>query len=140
MRAPTRGTAQTSAPYMDIELSFEADPAQVTLARSVAAEVAQREGAEHHYVEKVRMVVGTLASALVVLAEKDAQMSCLFRVLESELRVCMSVRGAATPSPEAKSEHARLIDQLIVSASTFTMPDGVGAFSVVSDAVIPIED
>jgi serine/threonine-protein kinase RsbW len=141
VRVPTRGTAQVVPdPYMDVELCFEADPSQLPLARSVAAEVAQREAVDSAYVEKVRHVVGMLAAALIALADRDTKVRCLFRILESEVRVRVSVDGAARPSPEAKSEHARLLDQLLVSASTFTHPNGSGGLSVVSDAFIPIDD
>lgn len=140
MKVPTRGAAQTSFPYADIELCFDADQRQVTLARSVAAEVAEREGAEHGYVEKVRHVVGMLVSGLIVLADEDVKVHCLFRVLGCEIRVRVSVRGAPRPAPEAKSEHARLLDQLIVSASTFTTSNDCGGFDVVSDAFIPLDE
>ncbi len=140
MRAPTRAMTQTTSPYVDIELCFDAELGQVTLARSVAAEVASREGAEPLYVEKVRSVVGRLTTAVVVLGEQGTQVRCLFRVLDHQVRVSISVRGSRRPSPEAKSEHARLIDQLGVSSSTFTRPDDAGGFSVVSDAFIPIDD
>lgn len=138
MRAPTRGAART--PYVDIELSFEADHSQVPLVRSVAAEAARTEGAESRYVEKVRLVAGQLTSALVPLADRQAPAHCLLRVLESEIRVSVAVRGTRTPSADAKSEHARLLDQLVVSATTFTLPEDSGGFSVVSDAYIPIDD
>jgi hypothetical protein len=141
VQSPTRGrTRTTAAPYVDIELCFDADQGQVTLARSVAAEIAHREGAERAYVEKVRQVVGRLTCALLVLAEHGAKVHCLFRVLESQVRVSVSVRGSQRPSPEAKSEHARLLDHLIVSASTYTRRDDSGGFSVVSDAFIPLDD
>jgi hypothetical protein len=138
VRAPTRGTART--PYVDIELSFEPDQSQVPLVRSVAAEAARTEGAASGYVEKVRMVAGQLTSALVPIADRQAPAHCLLRVLESEIRVSVAVRGRRTPSPDAKSEHARLLDQLAVSATTFTMPEDAGGFSVVSDACIPIDE
>lgn len=138
MSVPTRGTAQTSAPYMDIELCFDADRSQVALARSVAAEVAHREDVEPEYVEKVRHVTGTLISALVVLARPNTQMQCLFRVLDGEIRICVSVPGVPDPSAAAKSEHARMLDHLVVAASTFTTPDGSGGVSVVSDAFVPV--
>lgn len=140
MRVSSRGAAHLPAPYTDIELSFDADRSQVSLARSVAAEIAQGEGAEPRYVEKVRVVAGSVAAALVLLADDDAQVRCLFRVLESEIRLSFSVRGQERPSPEAKSEHARLLDQLIVSASTITVPNELGGFDVVSDAFIPYHD
>lgn len=141
MHSGTRGrTTTTSTPYVDIELCFDADLGQVTLARSVAAEIAHREGAERAYVEKVRHVVGRLTYALLLVAERGADMRCLFRVLEHQIRVSVSVRGSERPTPEAKSEHARTLDQLLVSASTFTRPDDAGGFSVVSDAFIPIDD
>jgi hypothetical protein len=137
---PIRGSTQTSTSYVDIELCFAADLGQVVLARSIAAEIAHRDGAGPRYVEKVRLVVGTLTAAVIPLAAEGAQVCCLFRVLESEIRVCISARGRLAPSPEAKSEHARLLDQLVVSASTFTRPDDDGGFSVVCDAFIPLDD
>ena len=141
MRVPTRGTAQIAPdPYMDVELCFDADPTQLPLARSVAAEVAQREAVDSGYVEKVRHVVGMLAAALIAVADPDTQVRCLFRILESEVRVRVSVDGSSRPSPEAKSEHARLLDQLIVSASTFTHANDSGGLSVVTDAFIPVDD
>jgi hypothetical protein len=127
-------------PYSDIELCFDAEHNQVALARSVAAEIAVREGAECAYVEKVRHVVGMLTCALVVLADDDTQVRCLFRVLEGEIRVRASVESVPFPSPEAKGEHARLLDQMIVSASTFTRPNESGGFTVVSDVYIPLEE
>lgn len=136
----TRGTAQRSSSYTDIELCFDADQSQVSLARSVAAEVAAREGAEAAYVEKVRHVVGMLAGALVVLADDDTQMRLLFRLLDGEVRVRVSVESAPFPSPEAKGEHARLLDQLLVSTSTFTHPHEGGGLMVVSDAFVPLAD
>ena len=137
---PTSGVAQTSpAPYTDIELCFEADPRQLPLARAVAAEIAGCEDVDTDYVDKVRHVVGMLSAAHIALADSDTQVCCLFRVLESQVRVRVSIDGSARPSPEAKSEHARLLDQLVVSASTFTHPNDSGGFSVVSDAVIPFE-
>lgn len=141
MRVPTRGVAETSpAPYRDVELCFDADLSQLSLVRAVAAETAQREGVDSCYVEKVRHVVGMLSAALIALAERETQVRCLMRVLESEVRVRVSVDGSIRPSPEAKSEHARLLDQLIVSASTFTRPYRSGGFQVVSDAFIPVDD
>jgi len=137
---PTRGTVQLSSPFIDIELCFDADQSQVALARSVAAEIAVHEGAECAYVEKVRHVVGMLVGALVVLADDDTQVRCLFRMLDGELRVRAAVESAPFPSAEAKGEHARLLDQLLVSASTFTHPHDEGGFTVVSDAFVPLED
>jgi len=137
---PTRETTRLSSPFVDIELCFDARQSQVSLARSVAAEIAQREGAEVAYVEKVRHVAGMLAGALVVLAEDDTQVRCLFRVLDGEIRVRASVESGAFPSPEAKGEHARLLDQLLVSASTFTRPNHVNGLTVISDAFVPLED
>jgi hypothetical protein len=139
VRVPTRGATQLSSPYTDIELCFDAQQSQVSLARSVAAEIVAREGAEPCYVEKVRHVVGMITGALVVLAHDDTQVQCLFRTLDGEIRVRASVESAPFPSPEAKGEHARLLDQLLVSASTFTHPNESGGFTVVSDAFVPLE-
>jgi len=136
----TRGATQLSAPYTDIELCFDAQQSQVALARSVAAEIAAREGAELGYVEKVRHVVGMVIGALVVLAGEDTQVRCLFRTLDGEIRLRASVESAPFPSPEAKGEHARLLDQLLISASTFTHPHESGGFTVVSDAFVPLGD
>jgi hypothetical protein len=137
---PTSGVAQTAtAPYTDVELCFDADPCQLPLARAVAAEIAECEGVDTDYVEKVRHVVGMLGAAHIALAESDTRVRCLFRILESQVRVRVSVDGSARPSPEAKSEHARLLDQLIVSASTLTHPNDSGGFSIVSDAFIPFD-
>jgi hypothetical protein len=130
---------QLASPYTDIELCFDADHSQVALARSVAAEVALHEGAEPAYVERVRHVVGMLVCALVVLAHDDTQVRCLFRMLDGEIRVRAAVQSAPFPSAEAKGEHARLLDQLLVSASTFTHPNDEGGFTVVSDAFVPLE-
>lgn len=140
MRVPTRETTRLSSPYVDIELCFDADHSQVSLARSVAAEIALREGAELTYVEKVRHVVGMLTGALVVMADDDTRVRCLFRVLDGEIRVRAAVESAPFPSPEAKGEHARLLDQLLVSASTFTHPNDANGLTVVSDAFIPLAD
>jgi len=137
---PTRETTRFSSPYVDIELCFDARQRHVSLARSVAAEIAQREGAGIAYVEKVRHVAGMLTGALVVLAEDDTQVHCLFRVLDGQIRVRASVESAAFLSPEAKGEHARLLDQLLVSASTFTHPNDANGFTVISDAFVPLED
>jgi hypothetical protein len=137
---PMRGTAQLSSPYTDIELCFDAEQSQLSLARSVAAEIALHEGAEVGYVEKVRHVVGMMVGALVVLADDEAQVRCLFRMLDGELRVRAAVESAPFPSPEAKGEHARLLDQLLVSASTFTRPNEEGGFTVVSDVFVPLAD
>jgi len=131
-------TAQLASPYTDIELCFDAAQSQVSLARSVAAEIAMREGAELAYVERVRHVVGMLVGALVVLADGDTDVRCLFRMLDGEIRVRASVESAPFPSPEAKGEHARLLDQLLVSASTFTHPHEDGALMVVCDAFVPL--
>lgn len=136
----TRGATQLSAPYTDIELCFDAQQSQVSLARSVAAEIAAREGAEVGYVEKVRHVVGMVTGALVALADDDTQVRCLFRMLDGEIRLRASVVSVPCPSPEAKGEHARLLDQLLISASTFTHPNESGGFTVVSDAFVPLED
>ena len=137
---PTSGVAHPSpAPYTDVELCFDADARQLPLARAVAAEIAECEGVDSDYVEKVRHVVGMLGAAHIALADSDTRVCCLFRILESQVRVRMSVDGLARPSPEAKSEHARLLDQLIVSASTFTHPNDSGGFRVVSDAFIPFD-
>jgi hypothetical protein len=137
VRVPTRGAARESlAPYMDIELCFDADQSQLSLVRSVAAEVAHREGARTSGVETLRHVASMMSAALIALADRDAEVHCLFRVLDGEIRLSVSVEGAARPSPEAKAEHARLLDQLIVSASTFTQPNDSGGFNVVSDAFV----
>ena len=135
-----RGTAQLSSPYSDIELCFDAEQSQLSLARSVAAEIALHEGGDVGYVEKVRHVVGMVVGALVVLADDEAQVRCLFRMLDGELRVRAAVESTPGPSPEAKAEHARLLDQLFVSASTFTRPNEDGAFTVVSDVFVPLVD
>jgi serine/threonine-protein kinase RsbW len=139
-RGPARGTVEALTPYADIELCFDAARSQVPLARSVAAEVAKREGAGCGYVEKVRLVVGTLVSALVLVADERSKVSCLFRVLESEIRVRMSVPRSPAPAPTARSEHARMLDQLVTPASTFTTEDERGGLTVVSDAWIPVDD
>lgn len=139
-RGLARSTAQASPPYVDVELRFEADRSLVALARSVAAEVAKREGAGSGYVEKVRLTVGTLASAFVLVADEQSTVSCLFRVLEAEIRVRVSVPARTRTTPAAKSEHARLLDQLVVPARTFTAPGEDGGVSVVSDACIPVDD
>jgi hypothetical protein len=140
VQVPTSGVAQTSpAPYTDVELCFDADPCQLPLARAVAAEVEGCEDVDSDYVDKVRHVVGKLGAAHIALADSDTRVCCLFRILESQVRVRVSIDGSARPSPDAKSEHARLLDELIVSASTFTHPNDSGGFSVVSDAFIPFE-
>jgi hypothetical protein len=139
VRAPTDSRARTQTPYVDVELYFEPHRSQVPLVRSVAAETARTEGAGNRYIEKVRLVAGTLASAMVPLADRNAPACCLLRVLESEIRVRIAVHGVRSPTPEAKSEHARLLEELAVSATTFTTPDPAGGFDVVSDAYIPID-
>jgi hypothetical protein len=136
----TRGATQLSAPYTDIELCFDAQQSQVSLARSIAAEIAAREGAQVGYVERVRHVVGMVTGALVALADDGTQVRCLFRMLDGEIRLRASVVSVPSPSPEAKGEHARLLDQLPISASTFTHPNEAGGFTVVSDAFVPLED
>jgi hypothetical protein len=136
--APARRSAPH--PYVDIELCFEAGEDQLTLVRSVAAEIARREGVQRAYVERVRTVVGQLTTALMALAEGDAQVRCLFRVLESEIRVRVSVPGCPRPTPEAKSQHARVLDRMTVSTSTVTLPHEDGGFMVVSDAFVPFEE
>ena len=140
VHVPTWGTAQHTNPYTDIELCFDAEHSQVSLARSVAAEIALHEGAEPAYVEKVRHVVGMLVDALVVLADDDTQVRCLFRMLDGEVRVRAAVESVPFPSAEAQGEHARLLDQLLVSASTFTHPTDGGGFTVVADAFVALDD
>lgn len=136
---PTRSTARLSSPYVDIELCFDARQSQIPLARSVAAEIAVREGVEQAYVEQVRRVVGMLTGALVVLAEDDTQVRFLFRVLDSEIRVHASVESAPLPSPDAKAEHARLLDQLLVATNIFTHPNERGGLTVVADTILPLD-
>lgn len=128
----------TLEPDVDIELCFMPEQSQVALARSVAAEIACTEGAEPAFVERVRVVAGNLTTALLVLAEREEPVRCAFRVHDSALRLSVSVRGSAAPSPEAKSEHARLLDQLLVPACTFTRRDGRDGVCLVSDAFIPL--
>jgi hypothetical protein len=126
-------------PYVDFELCFTAEQSQLALARSVAAEIACTEGAELAYVEQVRLVAGKLTAALLVLADPEEPVRCAFRVLDSEIRLSVSVRGSSTaPSPEAKSEHAKLLDELLVPACTCTRRDDSGEVCVVSDAFIPL--
>jgi hypothetical protein len=132
--------ASAEHPYVDIELCFEAEEDQITLVRSVAAEIAKREGVQRGYVERVRTVVGQLIEALMPLARSHARVRCLFRVLESQIRVRVSVPGCPRPTPEAKSEHARLLDRMAVCSSTVTLPDGDGGFFVVTDAFVPFEE
>jgi hypothetical protein len=139
-RGPGQSTARKVTPYVDVELCFDADRGLVPLARSVAAEVAKKEAAGLGYVEKVRLVVGTLASALVVIAAERAQVRCLFRVLEAEVRVRVSVPGSARTTQAARSEHSRLLEQVVVPSGTYTMPDEDGGYHVVSDAFIPVDD
>jgi hypothetical protein len=138
-RGPAHSAEPTWGPFVDVELCFTADRGLVAVARSVAAEVAKREGAGRGYVEKVRLVVGTLASAFVLVTDERSTVRCLFRVLDAEIRVRVSApTGTATPA--AESEHEQLLDQLIVPASTFTMPDQDGGTSVICDACVPVHD
>lgn len=132
------GTAPTS-PYRDIELCFRAERGHLALARSVGAEIAQRETSDTEIVERVRLAVGTVVSAHMLLADEHEEVRCLFRVMESQIRVNVSVRGLVTPTPEAKAQHARLLDQVLVSASTITVPDERGGLTVVTDALIPVD-
>ncbi len=129
---------RASHPYVDVELCFDADLRHIPLARSVSAEVAEREGADVAYVERVRHVTGQVAAALVVVADDEATVECLLRVLDGQIRLHMCVAARRTPGPESTAEHARLLDQLIVSASTITAPGPDGGYSVACDAFIPL--
>jgi hypothetical protein len=132
------GHGRQPEPYVDVELCFDPHQSQVALARSVAAEVATTGGGERAYVEKVRVVAGKLTAALLVLADREEPVRCAFRMLDAEIRLSVSVRGSPKPSAAAKSEHARLLDELVVPACTFTRPDENGCVQVVSDAFIPM--
>jgi hypothetical protein len=135
--APPRESAHH--PYVDIELCFEAGEDELTLVRSVAAEIAKREGVQWAYVERVRSVVGQLTTALLPLAVEHARVRCLFRVLESQIRVTVSVPGCLRPTPEAKSDHARRLDRMTVSTNTRTLRHGADGLTVVADALIPLD-
>lgn len=132
MESPPR-----SAPYVDVEICFRADPRLRAMVRAVAAEAAQPGQA---YVNEVWEATDALVCALLVFAQHDSRLRCLFRVLDGELRIRVCLPDATVSAPEVKSRSARVLDRLDVHVNMFTAEGDTNGTELVCETVVPRRD
>lgn len=121
------------APYVDVEICFRADPKLRAVVRSVAVEASH---ADQAYGNAVRLATDTLVCALLACAREDAQLCCLFRTLDGEVRIQASLPDAQTTAPEAKARSAALLDQLDLPVSMFTVGNDANSTELVCETVV----
>lgn len=122
------------APFADVELSLVPDPNLRALVRSVAVEAADPDPG---YTREVRETTDTLVCALLEFTQEHSRLRCLFRVLDGEVRIRISLSKPTAERPEAKSRCARLLDRLDVHATMFTSTSETQGTELVCETLAP---
>jgi hypothetical protein len=131
------GSRNTPVAYADVEISFPADPRLRAVVRSVAVEAAQ---ADHRCADDVRLATDSLVRTLLVFAPDHAQVRCLFRTREDEVRIRASLPDATITAPAAKAHSATLLDLLDLfdlPVSMRTIRNGADRTELVCETVLP---
>lgn len=92
------GTVARAARVRNVDVHVGADPDQVPLVRSFAADIAMRLDFDLDAIEDLRMAVDEACSLLVRAAAPDSRLHCAFEPSPGALRVRVAV-AATEPSP-----------------------------------------
>ncbi len=110
-------------PFDDIALMLDADLGHLPVIRALAADLGRHVGFGAEDVADFRVAVDEACSFLIVHAQAGAMLSCLFRVLDAEVRVTDEAGSDDAPEADTGSQLLRLLADCAMTTSA-TEPDG----------------
>lgn len=118
------GTVARTARVRNVDVHVGADPDQVPLVRSFAADIAMRVDFDLDAIEDLRMAVDEACSLLVRAAAPGSRLHCAFELEPGALRVRVTVAATDATPPSADPLAWQILTALADDLAERVEPDG----------------
>lgn len=122
-------------PFDDIELCLEADLGYLPVLRAVATDLARHVGFGADELADFRVAVDEVCSTLIAGARPATVLTCLFRVLDNEVRMSAQVAAEVPANGSHHSFGRQLLSLLVDGCATNAVPAPSGGFVISTDIV-----
>jgi serine/threonine-protein kinase RsbW len=111
-----------------VELRVQADAAQLSVLRAVAAAIALQHDFDLDTVEDIKLAVDEAATRLIMNSTDGSTLSCTFEVTVSRVKISLSApTRTEAPSSQSRSFGWHVLNSLTDSVSVSSDTDGSGA-------------
>ncbi|MDP9444270.1 MAG: ATP-binding protein [Actinomycetota bacterium] len=130
-----QSTSRRPDPFDDVELWVTADLVHLPVIRALATDLARRVGFGADEVADLRVAVDEVCSALMVRAAPGSMLTCLFRVLDEEVRMSAQVASEGSAGRPDHSLGRDVLGLLVDGCATATTRHPNGGFVISTDIV-----